>query len=151
MRAAHRSEVGCQSFLLCIPLKRKLEFLKICTRRRRTDGEPGAVEALALLLYDQLHYRGSLPVQRARPTMPRNRQQVFNEVFVDLLRRRRLSLKDRAHFFTFAAQLTRRMLIDSARKAKSEKRGREWQCAPLDAELAWLGGETAESLELSLA
>ena len=38
-----------------------------------------------------------------------------------------------------SAQLTRRVLIDSARKAKSEKRGLGWQRAPLDAELAWLG------------
>jgi RNA polymerase sigma factor (TIGR02999 family) len=64
---------------------------------------------------------------------------------------RRLTLKDRAHFFTFAAQLTRRVLIDSARKAKSQKRGLGWQRAPLDAELAWLGGENAESLDLSQA
>ncbi len=45
----------------------------------------------------------------------------------------------------------RRVLIDSARKAKSEKRGQGWQRAPLDVELAWLGGETAESLDLSQA
>jgi RNA polymerase sigma factor (TIGR02999 family) len=76
---------------------------------------------------------------------------VVNEVFLDLLRLDRLSLKDRAHFFTFAAQLTRRVLIDSARKAKSEKRGCQWQRIPLDIELAWLGSDTAESLDLSEA
>jgi hypothetical protein len=35
--------------------------------------------------------------------------------------------------------------------AKSEKRGLGWKRAPLDAELAWLGGDTAESLDLSQA
>ena len=40
---------------------------------------------------------------------------VVNEVFLDLLRVRRLALNDRGHFFAFAAQLTRRVLIDSAR------------------------------------
>jgi len=118
---------------------------------RWEQGEPGAVEALAPLVYDHLHAVAEAYLRNERPDHTLQPTAVVNEVFVDLLRMRRLSLKDRAHFFTFAAQLTRRMLIDSARKAKSEKRGREWQCAPLDAELAWLGGETAESLEFSLA
>jgi RNA polymerase sigma-70 factor, ECF subfamily len=76
---------------------------------------------------------------------------VVNEVFLDLLRLRRLAINDRAHFFAFAAQLTRRVLIDSARKAKTEKRGVGWTRIPLDAELAWLSNETSESLDLSAA
>jgi RNA polymerase sigma factor (sigma-70 family) len=43
------------------------------------------------------------------------------------------------------------VLIASARKAKSEKRGCQWQRIPLDIELAWLGSDTAESLDLSEA
>ena len=118
---------------------------------RWEQGEPGAVEALAPLVYDHLHAVAEAYLRNERPDHTLQPTAVVNEVFVDLLRMRRLSLKDRAHFFTFAAQLTRRVLIDSARKAKSEKRGLGWQRAPLDAELAWLGGETAESLDLSQA
>jgi RNA polymerase sigma factor (TIGR02999 family) len=118
---------------------------------RWEQGEPGAVEALAPLVYDHLHAVAEAYLRNERPDHTLQPTAVVNEVFVDLLRMRRLSLKDRAHFFTFAAQLTRRVLIDSARKAKSEKRGQGWQRAPLDAELAWLGGETAESLDLSQA
>jgi RNA polymerase sigma factor (TIGR02999 family) len=118
---------------------------------RWEQGEPGAVEALAPLVYDHLHAVAEAYLRNERPDHTLQPTAVVNEVFVDLLRVRRLALKDRAHFFTFAAQLTRRVLIDSARKAKSEKRGLGWQRAPLDAELAWLGGETAESLDLSRA
>ena len=118
---------------------------------RWEQGEPGAVEALAPLVYDHLHAVAEAYLRNERPDHTLQPTAVVNEVFVDLLRMRRLSLKDRAHFFTFAAQLTRRVLIDSARKAKSEKRGLGWQRAPLDAELAWLGGESAESLDLSQA
>jgi RNA polymerase sigma factor (TIGR02999 family) len=118
---------------------------------RWEQGEPGAVEALAPLVYDHLHAVAEAYLRNERPDHTLQPTAVVNEVFVDLLRMRRLSLKDRAHFFTFAAQLTRRVLIDSARKAKSEKRGMGWQRAPLDAELAWLGGESAESLDLSQA
>jgi len=118
---------------------------------RWEQGESGAVEALAPLVYDHLHAIAEGYLRNERPDHTLQPTAVVNEVFVDLLRMRRLGLKDRAHFFTFAAQLTRRVLIDSARKAKSEKRGLGWQRAPLDAELAWLGGESAESLDLSQA
>src|SRR5580698_5642930 len=114
-------------------------------------GEPAAVEALAPLVYGQLRAIAEAYLRKERPDHTLQPTAVVNEVFVDLLRVRRLALKDRAHFFTFAAQLTRRVLIDSARKAKSEKRGLGWQRAPLDAELAWLGGESAESLDLAQA
>ena len=118
---------------------------------RWEQGESGAVEALAPLVYDHLHSIAAGYLRNERPDHTLQPTAVVNEVFVDLLRLRRLALKDRAHFFTFAARLTRRVLIDSARKAKSEKRGLGWQRAPLDAELAWLGGESDESLDLSQA
>src|SRR5581483_11715900 len=74
---------------------------------------------------------------------------VVNEVFLDLLRVRRLAVTDRTHFFNFAAALTRRVLIDSARKAKAEKRGVGWTRVPLDAELAWFSREGEEMLDLA--
>ena len=118
---------------------------------RWEQGEPGAVEALAPLVYDQLRAIAEAYLRNERPGHTLQPTAVVNEVFIDLLRVRRLSLKDRAHFFAFAAQLTRRVLIDSARKAKAGKRGLGWQRVPLDAELAWLGGESGEALDLSQA
>jgi hypothetical protein len=99
---------------------------------RWEQGESGAVEALAPLVYDHLHAIAEGYLRNARPDHTLQPTAVVNEVFVDLLR-------------------MRRVLIDSARKAKSEKRGMVWQRAPLDAELAWLGGETADSLHVSQA
>jgi len=109
------------------------------------------VEALAPLVYDQIHVFAESYLRNERRDHTLQPTAVVNEVFIDLLRLRRLSLKNRGHFFAFAARLTRRILIDSARKAKAEKRGSGWQRAPLDAELAWLGSESAESLDLSQA
>lgn len=118
---------------------------------RWEGGDPGVVEALAPLVYNQLRGIAEAYLRNERPEHTLQPTAVVNEVFVDLLRLRRLALNDRAHFFTFAAQLIRRILIDSARKAKSEKRGVGWQRIPLDAELAWLGGDHAEALDLSAA
>jgi RNA polymerase sigma factor (TIGR02999 family) len=90
-------------------------------------------------------------LRNERPEHTLQATAIVNEVFLDLLRLRRLAINDRAHFFTFAAQLTRRVLVDSARRAKAEKRGVGWTRIPLDAELVWLSNDSAESLDLSAA
>jgi RNA polymerase sigma factor (TIGR02999 family) len=98
---------------------------------RWEQGDAGAVEALAPpLVYDRLRGIAEAYLRNERLDHTLQPTAVVNEVFLDLLRLRRLSLKDRAHLFTFAAQLTRRVLIDSARQAKSAKRGFGWQRAP---------------------
>jgi RNA polymerase sigma factor (TIGR02999 family) len=125
------------------------EITQLLARWER--GDEGAVEALAPLVYERLRGIAEAYLRHERPDHTLQPTAVVNEVFLDLLRMRRLSLKDRAHFFTFAARLTRRVLIDSARQAKASKRGFGWQRAPLDAELAWLGGEGVDSLDLSRA
>jgi len=114
-------------------------------------GEPGVVDELAPLVYDHLHLIAESYLRNERPDHTLQPTAIVNEIFLDMLHLQRLRLNDRAHFFTFAARLTRRVLIDSARKAKSEKRGSPWRRVPLDAELAWLGNENAESLDLAAA
>jgi RNA polymerase sigma factor (TIGR02999 family) len=116
---------------------------------RWEQGEPGAVDSLAPLVYDQLRAIAEAFLRNERPEHTLQPTAVVNEVFVDLLRLRRLAIHDREQFFAFAAQITRRVLIDSARKAKAEKRGGKWTRIPLDAELAWLSNEHAASLDLS--
>lgn len=109
------------------------------------------MDSLAPLVYDQLRAIAEAYLRHERPGHTLQATAVVNEVFMDLLRVRRLAIHDRAHFFAFAAQLTRRVLIDSARKAKAEKRGVGWTRIPLDAELAWLSNESPECLDLSAA
>jgi RNA polymerase sigma factor (TIGR02999 family) len=118
---------------------------------RWEQGEPGAMESLAPLVYDQLRAIAEASLRNERPDHTLQPTAVVNEVFLDLLRLRRLAINDRAHFFAFAAQLIRRVLIDSARKAKAEKRGLGWTRIPLDVELAWLSNDSPESLDLSAA
>jgi RNA polymerase sigma factor (TIGR02999 family) len=118
---------------------------------RWEQGEPGVMDSLAPLVYDQIRSIAEALLRNERPEHTLQPTAVANEVFVDLLRVRRLAMHDRSHFFAFSAQLTRRVLIDSARKAKAEKRGSKWSRIPLDAELAWLSNDSEESLDLSEA
>jgi RNA polymerase sigma factor (TIGR02999 family) len=118
---------------------------------RWEQGERGALETLAPLVIDQLREIAASCLRKERPDHTLQPTAVVNEIFTGLLAVRRLALNDRAHFFAFSARLTRRILIDYARQTKREKRGRAWQRIPLDAELAWVGETSAESLDLSRA
>jgi len=76
---------------------------------------------------------------------------LVNEVFQKLMNVRRVTLHDRAHFFTFAAKLMRRILVDHARRLKAFKRGAELDRIPLNPELAWVGPLEEETFDLSTA
>ncbi len=118
---------------------------------RWQQGEPGVFEELVPLVYNQLRVIAESCLRGERHDHTLQPTAVVNEIFAGLLEIRRLALNDRSHFFAFSARLTRRILIDYARKTKSEKRGRGWQRIPLDAELAWVGASSAEALDLSHA
>ena len=114
-------------------------------------GDPTALEALAPLVYDQLREIAECCLRRERSDHTLQPTAMVNEIFTGLLELRRVALNDRAHFFAFSARLTRRILIDYARKTNADKRGGGWQRIPLDAELAWAGDERGEALDLSRA
>lgn len=48
---------------------------------------------------------------------------LVNEAFLRLVEQKRVSWRDRAHFFAIAAKMMRRILVDHARRRHSEKRG----------------------------
>jgi RNA polymerase sigma factor (TIGR02999 family) len=57
---------------------------------------------------------------------------LVNEVFVRLIDGERVEWRSRAHFFALAARLMRRILVDSARAHKYQKRGGGAPVVPLD-------------------
>jgi RNA polymerase sigma factor (TIGR02999 family) len=114
-------------------------------------GDPAALEALAPLVYDQLREIAEACLRRERSDHTLQPTAMVNEIFTGLLELRRVALNDRGHFFAFSARLTRRILIDYARKTNAGKRGGGWQRIPLDAELSWAGDERGEALDLSRA
>ena len=114
-------------------------------------GESGFAERLAPLVYERLREIAEAYLRNERIDHTLQPTAVVNEIFVDLLHLRQIGLRDREHFFTFAAKLARRILVDSARKSKSGKRGGGWQRIPLEAELAWISDEEAGCLDLSAA
>src|SRR4051812_27742193 len=73
---------------------------------------------------------------------------LVHEAYMRLLGQRRLQLADREHFYSFAAQVMRYILIDHARARKSGKRGGGVRHVPLHEEMQWVSLEGDDILEL---
>jgi RNA polymerase sigma factor (TIGR02999 family) len=118
---------------------------------RWAKGEPAALDHLAPLVYDQLRRiaDGLLHGERADHTLQPTA--LVHEVFGQLLNLNKVAMNDRAHFFTFASKLMRRILIDHARRLSAAKRGLALDRVPLNPELCWVGPRGEETLDLSLA
>ena len=111
-------------------------------------GDKQALDALMPLVYPRLRliassfYRGDLPDPTVGATA------LVHEAYMRLLQQRRLELSDREHFYSFAAQVMRFILIDHARSQKSEKRGGGGRRVPLHEEMRWVSIRHEEFLEL---
>ena len=114
-------------------------------------GKPGVVDQLLPLVYDRLHRLAQSLLRNERPDHTLECTALVNELFGQLLRQRRVNVKDRGHFYAFSARLMRRLLIDHARQFRAAKRGSGLARVPLEAELAWVSPRQETSIDLSRA
>jgi RNA polymerase sigma factor (TIGR02999 family) len=114
-------------------------------------GKPGAVDQLLPLVYDQLRRLAQSLLRNERADHTLECTALVNELFGQLLKQRKVNVKDRAHFYTFCAKLMRRLLIDHARQFRAAKRGSALIRVPLEAELAWVAPPEETSIDLSRA
>jgi RNA polymerase sigma factor (TIGR02999 family) len=119
---------------------------------RWAEGEQRALDELAPLVYGQLHASAGSLLRNERSDHTLQPTALVNEIFGQLLKLRKVTLRDRGHFYSFAARLMRRVLIDHARRLKAERRRWDLVSVPLEPELAWVGPEdSAEVLDLAAA
>ncbi len=114
-------------------------------------GDASAVDRLAPLVYDQLHHLAESLLRNERADHTLQGTALVNEMFQQFMKLRKVSLRDRSHFYTFSAKLMRRLLVDYARQAKAVKRGVSFKRVPLNAELAWITPQQENLLDLSAA
>ncbi len=114
-------------------------------------GDAAAFDRLAPAVYDHLHQVASSYLSGERSSHTLQATGLVHELFLKLLHSQGVSYRDRAHFFTFAAKVMRRILIDYARRNKSEKRGHGADRVPLAAEMAWVDVRSADMMALDAA
>lgn len=87
-----------------------------------SDGDNGALEALAPLVYDELRAIARQVFRRERDDHTLQPTAVVHEAFVKLVTPG-ASFRNRAHFFAVASQAMRQILVDHARARAAQKRG----------------------------
>ncbi len=75
------------------------------------------------LVYEELHRLADRHFRRERAGHTLQPTALVHEAYVRLIDQRRVTWKNRGHFFAVAAQMMRRILIDYARGRKADKRG----------------------------
>jgi RNA polymerase sigma factor (TIGR02999 family) len=87
------------------------------------SGNKQAATRLMELVYRELHRMASREMRRERGEHTLQTTALVHEVYLRLCGAEPIQWKDRAHFFAVAAQQLRRILVDHARRVRSEKRG----------------------------
>ena len=100
-------------------------------------GDANASEQLFAVVYPQLRRLAARFLHNERNGHTLEPNALVNELCVRFLGAKPIEFKDRAHFFAFAAQSMRRILIDHARARIADKRGGEQQRLSLSAVEGW--------------
>jgi RNA polymerase sigma factor (TIGR02999 family) len=118
---------------------------------RWKGGDREALESVVNLAYDELHAIATGYFRRESPGHTLQATVLVNELFLRLAQVRGVTLKDRRHFYAFAAQLMRMILIDYARQSHAQKRPASSGRVPLHEEMAWIDAASDDMLELNNA
>ncbi|HVR40580.1 MAG TPA: sigma-70 family RNA polymerase sigma factor [Thermoanaerobaculia bacterium] len=114
-------------------------------------GNPEARDELLELVYDPLHAIASRHLNREREGHTLEPAALVHELYVRFAEQRRVNWDNRAHFFAVAAQVMRRILVDHARRKKSEKRGGAFAPITISAELDVAAPEAFDVVALDFA
>jgi len=91
--------------------------------RAWSQGDESARERLIPLLYGELHRLAQRYMRRERPDHMLQPTALVNEAYLRLIDVNRVEWRNRTHFLALAAQMMRRILVESARNRHREKRG----------------------------
>ena len=111
--------------------------------RAWSDGDQNALNDLTPIVYQELRRLAHYYMERERPGHALQTSALVNEAYLRLVDYKRMQWQDRAHFFSAAAQVMRRILVDHAR-SHNIKRGAGFQQVAL--EVADMGGDRTGDL-----
>jgi RNA polymerase sigma factor (TIGR02999 family) len=95
-------------------------------------GDTQAAESLLALVYDELRHLAAHRMSLEAPGQTLQPTALVHEAWLRLTGGGRLSVNDRAHFFSLAAEAMRRILIDRARRKRARRHGGEHQRVDLE-------------------
>lgn len=108
-------------------------------------GNQAALDKLTPLVYEELHRLAHQHMSRERRDHTLQTSALVNEAYLRLINQRDVHWQNRAHFFSIASRLMRRILVDHARAHHYAKRGGGAIQVSLD-EAAFVSQERASEL-----
>jgi len=87
------------------------------------NGDRDALDQLVPLIYQELHRRAIIFMNRERPGHTLQPTALINEVYLRLMDESQMAVKNRNDFFAICANLMRQVLVDMARARIATKRG----------------------------
>ncbi len=91
--------------------------------RAARGGQEGALDQLYAYLYEELRDLAHRQLRRGRLARTLNTTALVNEAYLKLIEPERLALEDRNHFLSLSARVMRQVLVDYARRHRTQKRG----------------------------
>ena len=114
-----------------------------------SDGRREALDELLPLVYEELRRLAHSYLTRERPDHTLQTTALVHEAYLKLIDQHSVNWQNHGQFFAISAQAMRRILIDSARRRTSVKRGSGGPKISLD-EAATVCGEAADESLLAL-
>jgi RNA polymerase sigma factor (TIGR02999 family) len=97
-------------------------------------GDQTAFDELVPLIHDELHRIARRHMRFERTGHTLQATALVNEAYLRLIDVKQMQWQNRAHFLAMAARVMRRILVESARARRFQKRGGGSQMEPLDEE-----------------
>lgn len=113
-----------------------------------SKGNREAAANLMPLVYDELRRIARGYLQRERSDHTLQATGLVHEAYLRLVDQTVATWQNRAHFFGVAAQVMRRILVDHARRVRSEKRGGSWDKVEFKEELLISPGRHVDLIAL---
>jgi RNA polymerase sigma factor (TIGR02999 family) len=113
-----------------------------------SNGDEQAREALLPLVYAELRQLAAAYLRRERPDHTLQPTALVHEAYLRLVEERSVNWQGRSHFFSVAAKLMRRILVDHARVRAAAKRGGRASRVPLTDTIVMAEQRPAELLAL---
>jgi len=99
----------------------KQEFTQLL--KKAQDGDRESLDRLLPLIYDELRRVAASQLQRERADHTLQATALVHEAYLRLLDQREVDWQNRAHFFSIAAEMMRRILVNYAVRRQTQKRG----------------------------
>ena len=116
-----------------------------------SNGDASALERLVPLVQAELQRIARHYLQQEQLGHLLQTTALVNEAWLRLIDWRQVSWQNRAHFFSVAAQLMRRVLVDEARQRRAQKRGGDAMRVSFSAAVGVADEQGAELLALDRA